>query len=145
MKVCSRCGEGKLLTEFYAKMTGRDGYAAHCKPCHYARQRDADPDFHLKAALASRRRDAKAKGIPFSITISDLLPVPDICPVLGIPMRPGPSGGADFSPSIDRIVPDRGYVKGNVIVVSLKANRIKNDATLADLQAVVKFYQTLTK
>ena len=51
--------------------------------------------------------------------------------------------GKDASPSIDRIIPTLGYVRGNVIVVSLKANRIKNDATPDELMEVARFYKEL--
>lgn len=47
----------------------------------------------------------------------------------------------DGSPTIDRIINDLGYVKGNVIVISWRANRIKSDATLAELKAIVAFYE----
>jgi hypothetical protein len=46
----------------------------------------------------------------------------------------------DFSPSIDRIIPSLGYVRGNVVIVSMRANRIKTDATDAELRRVAKFY-----
>jgi hypothetical protein len=50
----------------------------------------------------------------------------------------------DASPELDRIVPSLGYVKGNVLVVSRRANRIKTDATVEELQQVASFYAALT-
>lgn len=41
------------------------------------------------------------------------------------------------SPTIDRINPKLGYIKGNVWVISNKANRFKNDATLEELELLV--------
>lgn len=71
---------------------------------------------------------ARKKGIPFDIELSDL-EVPDTCPVLGVPMvRKTP-----YAPSIDRIIPDAGYVRGNVQVISKKANTMKQDATRDEL------------
>lgn len=49
------------------------------------------------------------------------------------------------SPSLDKIVPELGYVKGNIVVVSLRANQIKSDATIEELQAVAKFYNRFHK
>ena len=49
----------------------------------------------------------------------------------------------DNSPTIDRIVPELGYVKGNVVVVSAKANRIKNDATITEILSVYNYYSSL--
>jgi hypothetical protein len=68
--------------------------------------------------------------------------VPDVCPVLGIPLKVvSGKGFTDNSPSLDRIVPSLGYVPGNVVVISMRANRIKSDASLAELKKIVEFYQ----
>lgn len=68
--------------------------------------------------------------------------IPELCPVLGIPMKinKGCSTSRDSSPSIDRFVPALGYVLGNVCVISLKANRIKNNGTPEELMAVALWY-----
>ena len=49
----------------------------------------------------------------------------------------------DLTPSIDRIDPKKGYVKENIIVVSMKANRIKTDATVEEIRKVADFYEKL--
>lgn len=49
----------------------------------------------------------------------------------------GPRGPT--TPSLDRIVPERGYVRGNVEVISWEANRLKNSATLEQLEALVDY------
>ena len=46
-------------------------------------------------------------------------------------------------PSVDRIIPKKGYVQGNLIWVSYRANRIKTDATIKELNQLSKFYQNL--
>lgn len=88
----------------------------------------------------ARARAAKA-GVPFDIVRDDII-IPSHCPVLGIELvrRTGRKGGADCSPSLDRIVPTLGYVPGNIVVVSRRANRIKTDATTEELEAVADFY-----
>ncbi|QOC54153.1 hypothetical protein [Caulobacter vibrioides] len=90
---------------------------------------------------AARSR-AKAAGVPATIIAADIV-IPSHCPVLGIPLfrRLGRKGGCDNSPSLDRIVPEFGYVPGNIVVVSRRANRIKNDATLEELERVADFYR----
>lgn len=75
---------------------------------------------------------AKKKGLPFAITIDDVV-VPEVCPLLGIPLERGMKGFNANSPSLDRIIPEKGYVKGNVWVISMRANSIKRDATLEEL------------
>ena len=51
----------------------------------------------------------------------------------------------DLTPSIDRINPKKGYIKENIIVVSMKANRIKTDATVEEIRKVADFYEKLLK
>ena len=102
-----------------------------------------NPDLrrYLGARLTSKRNNALHKGIPFDLTISDLYPLPEVCPVLGIPLSYGGGhGAADNSMALDRIDPSKGYVKGNVVMVSQRANRIKNDATPAELRKIADFY-----
>lgn len=51
----------------------------------------------------------------------------------------------DHTPTLDRIIPKLGYVPGNVIIVSARANRIRNDATVDELYKVYKFYAAKIK
>jgi hypothetical protein len=83
------------------------------------------------------RTRARRLGVPFSIAVEDIV-VPHSCPVFGCALEFG--GDSDTSPSLDRLIPSLGYVPGNVIVVSNRANRIKNDATISELQKITAFY-----
>lgn len=68
--------------------------------------------------------------------------MPTHCPVLGIKLEYSTTGRpTDASPSIDRIIPERGYVPGNVIVVSMRANRLKSNATMNELEQIARFYR----
>lgn len=90
--------------------------------------------------LRSAKQRAKTKGLEFNIDISDI-ELPKVCPLLGIPLSSSyreVGKTIDNSYSIDRINPNKGYVKGNVWVISYKANRIKNDASLEELELIVK-------
>lgn len=95
--------------------------------------------------LWSAKKRAKEKELPFNL-VEDDIHVPDVCPVLGIKLVPQYGKGklAANSPSLDRIYPWLGYVKGNVIVVSHRANRLKNDATPYELHRIASFYRKLT-
>ena len=96
---------------------------------------------YLGARLTAKRNNALQKGIPFDLTISDLYPLPEVCPVLGIPLSYGGGHGpADDSMALDRIDPSKGYTKDNVVMVSQRANRIKNNATPAELRKIADFY-----
>lgn len=92
-----------------------------------------------KRAFFLRRGWAKRQKIEFTISFDDL-DYPEFCPYLDIPIDYSTSkgqGGHDNYPSLDRINPNIGYVKGNVIVCSVKGNRIKNNATLDELETLV--------
>lgn len=87
-----------------------------------------------KMMLRSAKSRAKKKGLPFNITVEDII-VPEYCPVLKIKLEAnGGTGGAKRnSPSLDRIIPELGYVKGNVQVISNAANLLKGNSTPEDM------------
>jgi len=74
------------------------------------------------------RTRANRMGIEANIDFSDVM-IPAVCPILGISLSKGPGHLHDWSPTLDRIDPTKGYIKGNVAVISHKANRIKNNGT----------------
>jgi hypothetical protein len=92
--------------------------------------------------VAGCKRRADLEKVPFSITPQDVV-VPAVCPVLGIALNHGggvkSKGFKDSSPSLDRVVPSLGYVLGNVRVISWRANRLKADATAAELMKVALY------
>lgn len=63
---------------------------------------------------------------------------------MGIKLVTGTGVLTDASPTLDRIIPRRGYVPGNVIVVSNLANRIKSSATARQIRRVATFYEMLS-
>jgi hypothetical protein len=106
-----------------------------CKSCR---------DGHLKVSklwqqnnpertmLRSAKHRAKKKGIPCSIELADIK-IPKYCPILGIELSTSIGGAVPNSPSLDKIISSLGYVKGNIQVISNKANYMKRDATLDEL------------
>jgi hypothetical protein len=89
--------------------------------------------------LYAARQRARRTGVEFSITEADII-IPERCPILGIPLSTGAMEDRESSPSLDRIDNARGYVQGNVIVVSFRANRLKSDASPEELQKLATFY-----
>jgi len=76
--------------------------------------------------VTSARSRAKKKGIDFTITHEDIT-LPKTCPILGIPLIISEGhGGAKNSPSLDRIDNSKGYVQGNIHVISHLANSMKS-------------------
>lgn len=103
--------------------------------------RKAFPNVMLYA-LAKQR--ARQKNLKFAITPEDIV-IPKRCPVLGITLahgknkRPRPT-----SPTLDRIIPSKGYVRGNIIVISSLANRVKSTANWSQILAVGYWLKRLT-
>jgi hypothetical protein len=95
--------------------------------------------------VRSAKRRAKVAGVPFSITKDDFK-IPKLCPILGIELKHNSSGNgcaAPHSPSLDRIIPELGYVPGNIQVISHRANTIKNDATPEELMTVALYMSSI--
>jgi hypothetical protein len=88
------------------------------------------------------RQRAKHKGLEFSLAREDIK-IPELCPVLGIPIVPFAGKFAPNSPSVDRIDNSKGYTKENIVVVSFRANNIKNNATVGELKKIYEFYSSL--
>lgn len=82
----------------------------------------------VKTMFAAAKVRAKRVGVPFSITLQDLV-VPEFCPILGIKLKHGTVTERDDSPSLDRVIPSLGYVQGNIAVISHYANRLKNNGS----------------
>lgn len=101
--------------------------------------------YWARACVNSARSRAKEKGFPFNITVEYILSItPDVCPVFGVDFDFAGTGRIrPESPSIDKIIPEKGYVMGNIAVISMKANSIKRDATLHDIKKVVAWLETV--
>lgn len=88
-------------------------------------------------ALAAARGRAKAKGLPFALTLDWLVGAsPNVCPALGLTLAYDNCRSLADSPAVDRIDNSRGYEPDNCWVISMKANRIKSDAALDEIEAV---------
>lgn len=157
MKTCKSCGQPKPIDLFYRNSSAKSGYNSSCKVCMYAqsqrwaaanrervnrlqmegyrRRRDKDPVAYMLRRIGDRCR---RNGKEFLLTKDDVKFV-EFCPVLGIKLI-WTGGGRDAAASLDRIDNSKGYVPGNVEVVSGKANRIKSNATPEELRKVADYY-----
>lgn len=84
------------------------------------------PETRLLAGAKSR---AKKDGLPFDLKLSDII-IPDLCPIFNVPLV----RNTWYAPSIDKIIPSKGYVKNNIQIISKKANTMKGDASIKELQ-----------
>ena len=96
--------------------------------------RNKYPIRHLLGRIKSRCRK---QNIPFNLEEKDLI-CPEFCPVLGIKLVESNELN-DNHPEIDRIIPELGYIKGNINIISRRANRIKNDGTITEHQLIIKY------
>lgn len=107
----------------------------------FARKRAEERPWAARHTEIKQR--AKKRGIEFSITseyLRSIWPSDNRCPVLGIEFNRGKcSVNRDCAASIDRIDPSKGYIEGNVQVISQRANRIKNNATVEELKLLVEY------
>jgi len=141
-KKCRNCSTIKQLSDFHRNKNSKDGYHSICKDCANEKtsqwvsenlqkvidnKRLRRKDMR-KSLLEAAQNRARTKNLPINITIDDIV-VPEFCPILKIKIEKSSGRAKANSPSLDRIIPSLGYVKGNIQVISNKANSMKNDAT----------------
>lgn len=97
--------------------------------------RKVDP---RKQLLADARKRAKSRGLEFNICVDDIA-LPTFCPVLGYKLEVGDGKRQDNSPSIDRINNSLGYIKGNVRIISFRANALKNNGTIEEFEKIIAY------
>lgn len=133
---CYTCNTFKSLSEFGTHTLTGMGKNSRCKVCAVIKSKlEYKESSHEYKMWYRAKRRAKAEGSPFSIKIGDIL-IPTVCPVFGKPLK---ILDVDWTPSLDRLNPGLGYVQGNVKVISNKANRYKNDATIDEINAILRY------
>jgi hypothetical protein len=96
--------------------------------------------------FCQRQQAAKQKDILFTISFEEI-EQPEYCPVLGIKLNYGWSGlnrRDDAKATIDKVIPELGYVSGNVFVISWRANKLKSNMTLDELQKIMNYIKDKT-
>jgi predicted nucleic acid-binding Zn-ribbon protein len=112
-----------------------------CNSCNSNRVKNESVELKM---LRRAKNRAKVRNVEFDLSLEDIT-VPTHCPILGIElvMHRGRSGGQPNSPALDRVDNNKGYVKGNVMVISHLANMMKSSATKEQLKLFAKWvFQT---
>lgn len=156
MKNCTHCGRLLSIDNFSKSKSSAHGYRSWCKYCINISRNSEENKLKCKEYYNSRGREltklkkenniqkylydsakarAKSRNEEFSINISDII-VPELCPILGIKMYYHRGIKHDDSYSLDRIDSNKGYTKENIWVISLRANRIKNDSNPNELRVI---------
>ena len=104
------------------------------KSCGCLHKKETNPVIlKRKRMLATVKSRAKKEGIEFNLELEDIV-IPEFCPLLGIKLcLDNTNGDTSSSPSVDKIIPSKGYTKGNVIVISHRANTIKSNASIDEI------------
>lgn len=137
---------GKMSKEYHAAYNKRNReHRAEIIQAWTEKNWDKNAAYHAKYyrenlarnMLNRARSRANKKSLPFNLEVADIQ-VPDVCPVLGITLVIGGVSGGPASPSLDRMIPGLGYIKGNVRVISKRANTLLSDGTLLEMEAIIK-------
>ena len=137
-KICKHCGQ----TSYRKNRHGN--FASVCQKCANKQCNDFKYKNPKSLMVACAKMRAKNAKVPFSITADDF-EIPEHCPVLGVKLENGTRKYHDASPSLDRIIPTLGYVPGNIIVISFRANRIKGDASVQEMETVLNWYKSMLR
>ena len=159
---CKRCSSEKKYSNFRQvnkelsqNTKKRDGWwdiegkqrYSYCKPCEIKWSSERYRLNPYRQIHYSAKKRALEKNVPFELTREDLKQlyenIPKKCPILGIKLEHTKIGTTkyqtDNSPSLDRMIPHKGYVKDNVMIISALANRIKQDANSDQIKKVYEF------
>ncbi len=148
---CRRCNTA-YMQEWWAK--DRDKRLKYRRAIHAAnlekfRKQGAEwiRNNPARNIINGSRGRAKQKDLAFDLTIADITPLPERCPALGIRLESGIGNGSNHpnAYSLDRIDNSKGYVRGNVAIISARANRLKRDGTLEEFQGLVDWLEKLNK
>ena len=98
---------------------------------------------NLKRLLQHLKQSAKRRGLDFDLTEYYLenLSFPLTCPILNVPLEYNVRKYSEFKPSVDRIDSAKGYIRGNIQILSIKANRAKNNLTEDELNKFALYYK----
>jgi len=144
---CGKCQSIKDKKEFNIRS---DGTKRSCRECerlynkaNYDKAKQYTKKWYKKnpekALFFSAKRRAEVNGLEFNIDLLDIV-IPDFCPVFNVKLDKYKECNNKLnSPSLDRIDPSLGYVKGNIQVISWRANWLKNNGSLAEFEAIVEY------
>lgn len=139
-KECTACKTNKPLDDFPPDLRSKkDGKQARCRYCINAWMKEHYRMNPAEQMIRRARTRATKKGIDFDLSVSDITPLPELCPVFGEPLRISIVHQDPWAYSLDRIDNGKGYVRGNVVVMSYRANRLKNDGSVEDFEAIIKW------
>ncbi len=143
-KRCPTCGIVKNIEQFTLQKDTRDGRRSQCKECSADYRRGNPVLVQTANMVKNARQRAKDKNLAFNLDNNFVRSiVPSHCPIFNTKLEWSVQRGNGHcplpsSPSLDRIDPSKGYVKGNVWIISHRANQIKSNASHEELKLVTE-------
>ena len=146
-KLCSSCNMKKIEKDFRHLRVKENKVSSNEHQKKSREKYKDDNRYRLQKLLNQAKIRTIKKNIECDLTIEELLsifPKNNKCPVLGIDLFWGSSGKGNrkHSPSIDRIDPKGNYTKDNIMIISWRANEIKKDCTVKEIEDVLKYMKT---
>jgi hypothetical protein len=137
----------KPISEYSKNRSRKDGLRYDCRVCYNEKQNKRKKANPFATLLSSVKTRAKKRGWEFDIDEDYLRSIDrDICPYLEIPIHWGGGGGRankDDYKSIDRVDSAKGYAKGNLIICSLRANKILSNATVEEMEIITRNFKRI--
>lgn len=163
MKICACCKELKPYEAFHRDKNNPTGRATYCRKCcseksklryvdRVAANKRNQVYYYGTSAISYRadprkwlfnaaKKRAKKRGLEFSITLDDIV-FPQTCPIFNTPLDiliQDRKASYLNAASLDRIDNSKGYIKGNVSVISRKANRVKSDLSVDQIKSLLQY------
>lgn len=138
-KLCKGCDLWKRKTSYGPHKQCKNGLHSRCKQCCAEKsKRDYAKSSVIDKLYSRAKRRAKIKGLEFTIKKEHIV-VPSLCPVFLVPMV------GRYAPSLDRCNSGKGYTSDNIEVISTRANVLKNNATVEELERVLNYIRAIEK
>ena len=138
-KRCSNCKQEKGYEEYTVRYhDGRNYLGSLCRECSNRNLKHSRYANKEKTLFHSCKHRATRHDLDFDLVEADIV-IPDVCPVLGIPLCQTNVKRQDDTPTVDRVDSSKGYTKDNIAVCSWRANKIKTDATFEEIEKIYLF------
>lgn len=96
---------------------------------------------YFKFFVMNKKKAALMAGLSWDLDEEYLRKIfTGICPVFGCSIHAGGTKD-DYKAELDRLVPSKGYIKGNVRWISSRANRLKSDMSIDELKKILKYME----
>jgi len=148
---CACCKKRKSVDEFDKSNITLTRREPRCKDCRREVQQksSAQPSKRMSILVKSALSRAVFRGLPFDGDLREMLmkkpPLSCACCGRAFDYSAGRGQvGRDKSPSLDRLVPEKGYVKGNVAVICWRCNRLKSNASVKDIETILAYVEKHT-